>query len=391
MTGGGDTSADITFPVGYYRFHRRQFYNFLLNRWHALGYARREDMARAGRRIRSFADWRREMLQLADEALADGRLVNAAFYTRAAEFLVRSGDPEKLALYDRFAERFAAAFAGAPLERHHVPYPGAPLPVVRLAAEPGPPRGTIILHGGFDSFIEEWYSMMRAFARRGYTVIGFEGPGQGAALRRGGLPLIIEWEKPVGAVLDQFDLDGCTLVGLSMGGWLALRAAAFEPRVRRVIASGHAMDYMRCMPEPLRRLHLWCLAHCRGFMERMAVLKFEGREGVAPWAVDHLKFITRRPKILDALGIYVDMNAENLHAERVRQDVLIMAGREDHLVPFRMHGRQMRALTGARSVTERVFTRADQAPHHCQTGNIGLAVDVMTEWLARISANHDKS
>jgi hypothetical protein len=35
----------------------------------------------------------------------------------------------------------------------------------------------VLLHGGFDSFIEEFYAMMRYFSDDGYDVIGFDGPG----------------------------------------------------------------------------------------------------------------------------------------------------------------------------------------------------------------------
>ena len=45
-----------------------------------------------------------------------------------------------------------------------------------------------------------------------------------------------EWEKPVKTVLDFFRRDAVTLMGFSLGGGLVIRAAAFEPRVRRVIA-----------------------------------------------------------------------------------------------------------------------------------------------------------
>jgi len=40
----------------------------------------------------------------------------------------------------------------------------------------------------------------------------------------------------VKAVLDYFKLDHVTLAGLSMGGCLVMRAAAFEKRVDRVVA-----------------------------------------------------------------------------------------------------------------------------------------------------------
>jgi cephalosporin-C deacetylase-like acetyl esterase len=44
--------------------------------------------------------------------------------------------------------------------------------------------------------------------------------------------------------LDYFDPDDVTLIGLSLGGWLCLKAATFEPRIKRVAASGHAIHYM---------------------------------------------------------------------------------------------------------------------------------------------------
>ncbi len=44
-----------------------------------------------------------------------------------------------------------------------------------------------------------------------------------------------EWEKPTSVVLDYFKVDEVTLIGISLGGYLAVRAAAFEPRIKRVV------------------------------------------------------------------------------------------------------------------------------------------------------------
>ena len=56
------------------------------------------------------------------------------------------------------------------------------------------------------------------------------------ALNDAGLHMTAAWHRPVKAVLDHFKLDHVTLAGLSMGGCLVMRAAAFEPRVDRVVA-----------------------------------------------------------------------------------------------------------------------------------------------------------
>ena len=46
------------------------------------------------------------MLELAEEAVSEDRLMNAAFYYRAAEFYTFPDDPDKETLYDRFSELF---------------------------------------------------------------------------------------------------------------------------------------------------------------------------------------------------------------------------------------------------------------------------------------------
>jgi pimeloyl-ACP methyl ester carboxylesterase len=373
----------FAFPVGYHRFHKKQLFNFQLNRPYAFGYARFEDLKEAGETITCFRDWKTVLINLADQAVSESRLINAAFYYRAAEFYTRSTDPEKTNLYNRFTDLFYEAIRNDAITRHDIPFEDGFLPALEIPPVCGN-MGTIVVHGGFDSFIEELYSMMKYFSNHGYHVIGLEGPGQGAALRKHGLPLTYEWEKPTTAILDYFDLDNATLFGLSMGGWFCLRAAAFQPRIRRVIASGHAIDYMKCMNPLFRKIHLWCCRHCREFMERMAVWKFEKRESMASWVVDHFKFITQKERPLDALEICLQLNEQNIHSELVEQDVLILAGEKDHFIPLKMHRMQIKALSNARSVTGRVFTCEEQAQNHCQTGNIGLALDVMLRWIADV-------
>jgi pimeloyl-ACP methyl ester carboxylesterase len=66
-----------------------------------------------------------------------------------------------------------------------------------------------------------------------------------------------EWEKSVKAALDFFNLDAVTLMGFSLGGRLVIRAAAFEPRVRRVIAYDICANALECLlrslPPPAQR------------------------------------------------------------------------------------------------------------------------------------------
>mgnify|MGYP006290357041 FL=1 len=373
------------FPVGYHKFHRKKLYNFQLNRLYNFAGADLRDLEEAAGNISSFRTWKEQMLRLAEKAESKGNLIQAAFCYAAAGFYLFDDMDEKDRLYRRFRDLFNTAAEETGLKRFNAPYRDSYLPGIRMEPH-GKKKQVIVLHGGFDSFIEEFYLMTRYFAGRGYEVIAFEGPGQGAARRECGFTFDIEWEKPVRAVIDHFSVEDVTLIGLSMGGWLCLRAAAFEPRVSRVIASGHAVDYMKSMPGFFYRIHKWFLEHHPEFMGRMAEWKFGGsRENMATWMVQQLKYITGEDKAMDALETYVMMNGRNIHSELVRQDVLLLLGEKDHFIPLKMLKMQEKALTVARSVTTRIFTEQEHAHNHCQIGNIGLSLEVMDEWMESIT------
>ena len=121
-------------PVGFHAFSRNAFINYQLNRRHSLGYTRREDLAEAGRRIRRFEDNKPVFLEMADRARHEGRLKNAAFYVRAAEFLTDPEDPDNTALYTRFRSEFYTAFAQDGIEQLAVPFADSTIPASRLRA-----------------------------------------------------------------------------------------------------------------------------------------------------------------------------------------------------------------------------------------------------------------
>jgi hypothetical protein len=61
-----------------------------------------------------------------------------------------------------------------------------------------------------------------------------------------------------------------------------------------------------------------------------------------------------------------------------------MAGAEDHYIPVHRLPDQIATLTQVRSLTERLFTRAEQAQNHVQVGNFGLAFRVVLDWMASL-------
>lgn len=370
---------NIEFPVGFHQFSEEPAYNFQLNRWFSLGYARYDDMKQAGQLIETFDDWKSVMVKLAEVAISEDRLFNAAFYLRAAEFYTPPGDADKLQLYNRFLELFYNTVEGSDLISHKIPYDKGFLTAVSLPSV-GEKKGTIVMHGGFDSFAEEFYSMMKYLALSAYEVIVFDGPGQGGSRRKAGLVFDWQWEKPAKAVLDYFNLDDVSWIGISMGGWLCFRAAAFEPRIKRVIASSVAYDYLKAQNPAAQIVAAVFLRYFRNVTNNL-MKKQQKKDKTYDWWASNLMYMTGKESPVEALDVLLQLNGKNLHSELVRQDVLILTGKEDHFCRPKMHEMQIKALTGAKSITGRIFTRDEEAQNHCQIGNIGLALEVIKNWM----------
>ena len=370
-------------PIGYQDFHKEKFFNYQMNRLHALGFAREDDIRSAAARIKDRADFVREFAALSGTAEKEGRLKNAAAYLRAAEFFAEHTSQQKIDLYFRYRDLFYRAFADEGIRRHEVPYKGSFLPAQELLPPDGrPARGTLLLFGGFDSLIEEFFVIWKTFAEAGYRVIAFEGPGQGGVIRLYGHPFDHDWEKPVAAVLDHFEIDAAALVGISMGGYWAIRAAACEPRIRQVVAWPPVYDWLEQIPPFAAGFVRW-MVKAEGFMDwsiRMRMRLFP----ILDHAVRQAMYMVQKDKPMDAVRWLMAMNREHISSEKVTQDVLLLGGEADSFQPPRLLHRQAAALTHARSVSTRIFTRAEQAHMHCQMGNLNLAMGVVVDWLQNI-------
>lgn len=126
----------------------------------------------------------------------------------------------------------------------------------------------MILIPGRDTLGEDTVWVYDEALKRGIHCIVVEGPGQGAALRLKKIPFRKDWEKVVSPIVDYaakvpcVDMDRIALMGLSFGGYLVPRAAAFEKRIKLCIANpgniswgksiGSALEMARKMPKALR-------------------------------------------------------------------------------------------------------------------------------------------
>jgi dipeptidyl aminopeptidase/acylaminoacyl peptidase len=209
-------------------------------------------------RITRWADWCREWgvtatryEQLAEAAQDAGQRQTAAgAWQRAAlawhwgKFVFTDDPAQQRAAHERAVACFrsAAPALNPPAELVRVPYGGTTLPGY-LRVPPGTGLGSIpvvIMVPGLDSVKEELQATAEYFLARGLATLAIDGPGQGESEYE--LPIEPAYEKVATAVVDflqdraGLDRDRIGLFGVSLGGYYAARAAAYEKRLRAVVS-----------------------------------------------------------------------------------------------------------------------------------------------------------
>jgi alpha-beta hydrolase superfamily lysophospholipase len=161
------------------------------------------------------------------------------------------------------AFRRACELMPIPPQVIEIPYEQTVLPGYFFAAAgDARPRPTVILTGGYDGTCEELYLWNGVAAlARGYNVLAFDGPGQGAPLLQHGMPIRADWEAVVSPVVDyatgrpDVAADQLALLGLSLGAHLAPRAASAEHRLAACLADCGSYDlyasFLSRLPRPL--------------------------------------------------------------------------------------------------------------------------------------------
>jgi pimeloyl-ACP methyl ester carboxylesterase len=377
----------FSFPIGYYDLHPDISINFQLNRFY--GWAGDDSMLTEMREklagvhgVDDYPTFTKIVLDLGEKSLSRHEVLKGAYYLRLAEFFMRANDPQKLPTRQRFVDLLLGHLQIASSAYCRIPFGTGWLPTYRLT--PKKTKGTLVVFGGFDSYIEEWLPAALVFRDAGYDTILFEGPGQGAALQLAHLTMSPEWEQPVKAVLDFFHLDSVTLMGFSLGGGLVIRAAAFEPRVRRVIAYDVCTNALECFLRPMplaayRELVEWIDAGNESAVNA-CVAKVTANSLVMDWGTQQGMHNTGLKTPYEMLKHYQKYETASI-ASRLTQDVLLMAGDEDHYIPVRQLPDQIATLTHVRSLTARLFTRAEQAQNHVQVGNMALAFRIIIDWM----------
>jgi pimeloyl-ACP methyl ester carboxylesterase len=347
-----------------------------------------------------FRAWRataERVHRIADEALAHGhqRSARSAFlracnYYRNAEFFRRvnaSRDLEALAVARLSRETFVSAIAlmEHPARRIEIPYGSATLPgYLFLVDDTGRPRPTVVYTNGYDSTAEEsWFVVAAAALQRGYNVLAYDGPGQGAVIREMGLVFRHDWEAVLTPVLDyceqqpEIDSRAIVLFGYSMGAYLVARAAAFDHRAAALIFNDGIYDfhqaYVNAVPGWLmRRIQSGKDALANRVMGVLAAGSTQVR-----WGLNNGAWTMGADSYADFIRRTTDYTLAGI-ADQITAPTLIMDAEEDQFLagqPAILAAAMTAPTTLAR------FTTAEGAGEHCHVGSLPRAHQVIFDWL----------
>lgn len=343
-------------------------------------------------RIRSTSQLTQFAQRMAARFDAEGDAAAAWRLYFLAAFYLPEHDQRKRHFIDAASRNFDAAHTHLAMRRHTVPCKDGSLTAIHWQADPDDHArfpdapSTLVMMNGYDGYAEEIMGFAEYFPCRPFDIIAFDGPGQGHTALAG-MPLEPQWERPTEAVLDYFGVDSAAALGVSFGGNLVMRAAAYCPRISHVIAFDMMYQLLDGLTMPLPR-PLRPIAEAVISRARPAWL-IDGLMGIAPrfsadlaWKLQqawHLTGLSKPSEVLRAFGDYTMAPLEGA----IRQPCLVLAGDADQYVPFERLGDVRRALANAAELDVRAFHEAEDPDmaQHCQIGDLDRAFAIMGEWL----------
>ena len=194
----------------------------------------------------------REALAERFRLTAGEHLVRAAMYYHFAKFVFVQDIAQMRAAHEQAVKCYSDALPlmRQPGERVAIPFEGKKLyGVLRHPASGAAPHAVLIMAPGLDSTKEELHAYEEPFLARGIAVLAIDGPGQGEAEYE--IPLCGDYERAAKAVCDwigtrsELDSQRIGMWGVSLGGYYAPRAAAYEKRIRACVALSGPFEWQR--------------------------------------------------------------------------------------------------------------------------------------------------
>jgi 2,6-dihydroxypseudooxynicotine hydrolase len=323
------------------------------------------DLVTIGEQLTDWASWPVVWSRFADQAEArgDAQLVEghslsagdeffrAALYRHYAQYLYFDDVAVKEQISIRKHQSFdkAAPLLDRPVETVFFPYRD-----YKFKAYLRLPRGVdhapvAILIGGLDTTKVDYRNVSDMLLARGVATFAFDGPGQGETAFF--LRLTAHFEETVSAAIDylekraEIDAKRIGIVGRSLGGYFAPKAAAVDDRLKALVAWAG----------------MWRL-------EPMASYDEANRRG--------LMFLGDLHRLEEADEFYRFMNLEG-QAQKIKCPTLVMHGGLDRAMPVRNAYQLADAVSGP--VTRMIWDDSG----HCNHDRSHYARPAIADFIAR--------
>ncbi|KAM3509214.1 hypothetical protein MY11210_006397 [Beauveria gryllotalpidicola] len=218
---------------------------------------------------------------------------------------------------------------------------------------------TILMCNGFDGSQEEMFHIFgRAALDRGYNVITYEGPGQPTVRREQNIGFIPDWERSLGTI------------GYSLGGYLASRAAAFEPRIAAVGAIDGVYDFGAAFTSQLPPI-------AKRWLKNGNRKEFNNL-----FAQAHGRWSFKADDFFDFATLVQRYTLDGV-ADKIKQPIFVGDAELDQFFP----GQAQKLADAATSSSNKVihyFKAANGAGEHCSVGAAVYQNQVVYDWFEDI-------
>ncbi len=289
----------------------------------------------------------------------------ATNYLCQAERMLSNADPNRLPTYRRVLALQEKGFEPG-VTRVEIPYQGTTLPAYFSPAADAP-APVVVLVNGLDSTKEHQYASghWAELAARGISCLMLDQPGTGEALRLGGLPARIDTEVWAGAAVDYLetraDVDRARIgiVGWSLGGYYAPRAAAYEKRFALCVA--------------------WGANHNWGAVQRRR-LEREGERPV-PHYWEHVLWVWGHTSLDEFIVFADDVHLDGV-VEHITVPFLVAHGENDRQIPLEYAHRSYDQAVNSPKRELRVFSPQEGATEHIGLDHLPYVSTFIADWVA---------